>query len=187
MFPLTQHGQEESRRRRPRPHQASWRGCGHCAPAQSGVRSAGCVGQGAIFKDDDRLILVVRVQDAGGAPVTGLKKASFKWWQMGHFFGEFSSFFVVELLDIPGCEGLYHLVQKNWSTVGNGTIPFFVRVQKRALRHGGALTFILKCARDWTCRPAREMSRSRAPNEAQAIKEPKKGVRELFRLNCTAV
>ena len=100
--------------------------------------------QGAIFKDDDRLMLVVRVRDADGLPVTGLKKANFKWWQMGHFLGEVSGFFVVEIEGIPGCEGLYHLVQKTWSTVGNGTIPFFVRVQKGALRHGDALTFIVK-------------------------------------------
>ena len=100
--------------------------------------------QGAILKDDDRLMLVVRVRDADGQPVTGLKKANFKWWQMGHFFGELSGFFVVEIENIPGCEGLYHLVQKTWSTVGNGTIPFYVRAQKGALRHGGALTFIVK-------------------------------------------
>ena len=100
--------------------------------------------QGAIFKDDDRLMLVVRVHDADGKPLTGLKKANFKWWQMGHFFGEVSGFSVVEIENIPGCEGLYHLVQSNWSTVGNGTIPFYVRVQKGALRHGGALTFIVK-------------------------------------------
>ena len=100
--------------------------------------------QGAIFKDDDRLMLVVRVQDAEGAPVTGLKKANFKWWQMGHFFGDVSGFFVVEIDNIPGCEGLYHLVRSQWSTVGNGTIPLFVRVQKGDSRHGGALTFIVK-------------------------------------------
>ena len=34
--------------------------------------------QGAILKDDDRLMLVVRVRDADGQPVTGLKKANFK-------------------------------------------------------------------------------------------------------------
>ena len=100
--------------------------------------------QGAILKDDDRLIVVVRVLDDQGVPVTGLKKANFKLWQMGHLFGESTSFFVVEIDNIPGLEGMYHLVQKTWSLVGNGTIPFFVRVEKGKLRSGGALTFIVK-------------------------------------------
>jgi hypothetical protein len=100
--------------------------------------------QGAILKDDDRLMVVVRVLDDAGAPVTGLKKANFRLWQMGHLFGELSGFFVVEIENLPGLEGLYHLVRKPWSLVGNGTIPFFVRVQKGALRSGAALTAIVK-------------------------------------------
>lgn len=100
--------------------------------------------QGAILKDDDRLIIVVRVLDDEGLPVTGLKKANFKLWQMGHLFGQSTGFFVVEIEDIPGLEGMYHLVQKTWSVVGNGTIPFFVRVEKGELRSGAALTFIVK-------------------------------------------
>ena len=100
--------------------------------------------QGAILKDDDRLIIAVRVLDKDGAPVAGLKKSNFKLWQLGHLFGEAGSFFVVELEDIPGLEGMYHLVHQQWSVVGNGTIPFFVRVAKGALRSGGALTFIVK-------------------------------------------
>jgi hypothetical protein len=51
---------------------------------------------------------------------------------------------VVEIENIPGLEGISHLVQKTWSVVGNGTIPFFVRVEKGKLRSGGALTFIVK-------------------------------------------
>ena len=100
--------------------------------------------QGAILKDDERLIIVVRVLDDQGVPVTGLKKANFKLWQMGHLFGESTGFFVVEIENLPGLEGLYHLVQKTWSLVGNGTIPFFVRVEKGKLRSGSALTFIVK-------------------------------------------
>ena len=100
--------------------------------------------QGAILKDDDRLIIAVRVLDKDGVPVAGLKKSNFKLWQLGHLFGEAGSFFVVELEDIPGLEGMYHLVHQQWSVVGNGTIPFFVRVAKGALRSGGALTFIVK-------------------------------------------
>ena len=100
--------------------------------------------QGAILKDDDRLIIVVRVLDDQGLPVTGLKKANFKLWQMAHLFDQSTSFFVVEIENIPGLEGLYHLVQKSWSVVGNGTIPFFVQVEKGKLRSGGALTFIVK-------------------------------------------
>ena len=63
---------------------------------------------------------------------------------MGHLFGQSTSFFVVEIENLPGLEGLYHLVQTTWSLVGNGTIPFFVRVEKGKLRHGAALTFIVK-------------------------------------------
>ena len=100
--------------------------------------------QGAILKDDDRLIIVVRVLDDQGLPVIGLKKANFKLWQMAHLFDQSTSFFVVEIEDIPGLEGMYHLVQKTWSLVGNGTIPFFVRVEKGKLRSGAALTFIVK-------------------------------------------
>lgn len=100
--------------------------------------------QGAILKDDDRLIIVVRVLDADGLPMTGLKKSNFKLWQMAHLFDQSTSFFVVEIENIPGLEGLYHLVQRNWSVVGNGTIPFFVRVEKGKLRSGAALTFIVK-------------------------------------------
>ena len=51
---------------------------------------------------------------------------------------------MVEIENIPGLEGMYHLVQKTWSVVGNGTIPFFVRVEKGNLRSGAALTFIVK-------------------------------------------
>ena len=100
--------------------------------------------QGAILKDDDRLMIVVRVLDDEGVPVTGLKKANFKLWQMAHLFDQSTSFFVVEIENIPGLEGMYHLVQKTWSLVGNGTIPFFVRVEKGKLRSGAALTFIVK-------------------------------------------
>jgi hypothetical protein len=100
--------------------------------------------QGAILKDDDRLIIAVRVLDKDGAPVTGLKKSNFKLWQLGHLFDEASSFFVVELENLAGLEGMYHLVHPQWSVVGNGTIPFFVRVTKGALRSGGAMTFIVK-------------------------------------------
>ena len=100
--------------------------------------------QGAILKDDDRLMIVVRVLDDEGLPVTGLKKANFKLWQMGHLFGQSTSFFVVEIENLAGLEGMYHLVQTTWSLVGNGTIPFFVRVEKGKLRSGAALTFIVK-------------------------------------------
>ena len=100
--------------------------------------------QGAILKDDDRLIIVVRVTDADGVPVTGLKKSNFQLWQMAHLFDQSTGFFVVEIENLPGLEGLYHLVQKTWSVVGNGTIPFFVRVEKGKLRSGAALTFIVK-------------------------------------------
>ncbi len=100
--------------------------------------------QGAILKDDDRLMIAVRVLDKDGAPVTGLTKSNFKLWQLGHLFGEASSFIVVELENIAGLEGMYHLVHQQWSLVGNGTIPFFVRVSLSALSSGGALTFIVK-------------------------------------------
>lgn len=100
--------------------------------------------QGALLKDDDRLMVAVRVLDADGAPVVGLKKANFKLFQLGHLFGSMSSFFVVELGTIAGLEGMYHLVRTNWSLVPNGTIPFYVHVQKGVARSGGAMTFVVK-------------------------------------------
>ncbi len=100
--------------------------------------------QGAILKDDDRLMVAVRVRDKDGKPVTGLEKQNFRLWQLGHLFGHLDDFFVVELEGLAGLEGLYHLVRKPWSLVGNGTIPLYVQVLKGALRTGGALTFIVK-------------------------------------------
>ena len=100
--------------------------------------------QGAIFKGDDRLMFAVRVLDDAGKPVTGLGTQHFKVWQLGHFFGEISDTFVVELENIPGLEGMYHLVRSQWSTVGNGTIPFFIRVARNSIKTGSALTFIVK-------------------------------------------
>ncbi len=100
--------------------------------------------QGATLKDDDRLFVVVRVTDAEGVPLAGLKKANFKLWQMGHLFGDLTIKTVVDTGTIAGLEGCYHVVCKPWSLVGNGTIPFLVRVEKGKLRHGTALTFIVK-------------------------------------------
>lgn len=100
--------------------------------------------QAATLKDDDRLIIAVRVRDQEGKPVTGLTKSNFRIWQLGHFFSDVSGFFVVELAGVAGLEGLYHLVRKNWSLVPNGTIPFYVRAAKGSLRSGGALTFLVK-------------------------------------------
>ncbi len=100
--------------------------------------------QGAILKDDDRLMVAVRVRDVDGKPVTGLEKQNFRLWQLGHFFGDLDDFFVVELEGLAGLEGLYHLVRKPWSLVGNGTIPLYVQVLKGPLRTGGALTFVVK-------------------------------------------
>lgn len=100
--------------------------------------------QGALLKDDDRLMVAVRVRDADGKPVTGLKKQHFKLWQLGHLFGSLDGFFVVELEGLAGLEGLYHLVRKPWSLAGNGTIPLYVGVSKGAASSGGALTFVVK-------------------------------------------
>ncbi|WP_372013820.1 hypothetical protein [Pseudoxanthomonas sp. 10H] len=100
--------------------------------------------QGATLKDDERLIVVVHVADQEGAPVAGLKKANFRLWQMGHHFSELGGCFVVEVAGIAGLEGTYQLVREPWSLVGNGTIPFIVRVQKGAARSGMAMTSIVK-------------------------------------------
>ncbi len=100
--------------------------------------------QGGILEDDDRLIIAVRVLDKDGVPVPGLKKSNFKLWQLGQLFDEASGFFVVELGEIAGLQGMYQLVHPLWSVAGNGTFPFFVRVTKGSLRSGGALTFIVK-------------------------------------------
>lgn len=100
--------------------------------------------QGAILKGDARLMFAVRVLDGAGKPVTGLKDQHFKVWQLGHFFSEVSDTFVVELENIPGLEGMYHVVRSQWSLVSNGTIPFAVRVARNAASTGTALTFIVK-------------------------------------------
>jgi len=100
--------------------------------------------QGALLKDDDRLIIAVRVRDAEGAPVVGLKDSAFTLWQLGHVFDEIGGIFVVELDSISGLEGLYHVVRDKWSLVPNGTIPFYVRVARSPLSTGGALTFVVK-------------------------------------------
>ncbi len=76
--------------------------------------------------------------------VSGFAEARRRMRRLGHFFGQFTAFFTVEIENIPGLEGTYHLVAEQWSTVGNGTIPFYVRVAKGSLRTGGAMTFIVK-------------------------------------------
>lgn len=100
--------------------------------------------QGATLKGDDRLMFAVRVLDNSGKPVAGLTDQHFKVWQLGQTFTEISSVFAVELTNQPGLEGMYELVRQGWSTVGNGTIPFYVRVARNSANTGGALTFIVK-------------------------------------------
>ena len=36
------------------------------------------------------------------------------------------------------------MVRAQWSPVGNGTIPFFIRVARNSNKTGAALTFIVK-------------------------------------------
>lgn len=100
--------------------------------------------QGAILKDDERLMFAVRVLDAAGKPVTGLKDQHFKVWQLGHFFSEIGDTFAVELGEIDGLQGMYHVVRSQWSLVGNGTIPFAIRVARNEANAGTALTFVVK-------------------------------------------
>lgn len=117
---------------------------GEQPPPMAAIGPLQVTAQGAILKDDERLMFAVRVLDDAGKPEKGLGAQHFKVWQLGHFFSEVGDTFVVELEDIPGLEGVYHVVRSQWSTVGNGTIPFFIRVARNNLKSGSALTFIVK-------------------------------------------
>lgn len=117
---------------------------GKQAPPTAAIGSLSVSAQGAILKGDERLIFAVRVVDGTGKPVTGLKDQHFKVWQLGHHFGELGDTFVVELDSIAGLEGMYHVVRSQWSLVGNGTIPFAIRVARNKASAGIALTFIVK-------------------------------------------
>lgn len=98
--------------------------------------------QGSYITNDDRLMFAVEVKDEEGVPVTGLKKANFKIWQLGHLFGDLS-FFVVELEPIAGLEGHYHLVSKFWNPAVNGTFAFKINVGKYRTK-GTAMTWVVK-------------------------------------------
>ncbi len=113
-------------------------------PPMAAIGPLSVSAQGAILKGDERLMFAVRVVDGAGKPVTGLKDKHFKVWQLGHLFGELDDIFVVELGEIDGLEGMYHLVRSQWSLVGNGTIPFAIRVARNSASTGTALTFIVK-------------------------------------------
>ena len=117
---------------------------GHQPPPMAAVGPLSVSAQGAILKGDERLMFAVRVLDGAGKPVTGLKDEHFKVWQLGHFFSELGSVFAVELGEIDGLEGSYHLVRSQWSLVGNGTIPFAIRVARNSASTGTALTFVVK-------------------------------------------
>jgi hypothetical protein len=113
-------------------------------PPMAAIGPLTVTAQGAILKGDERLMFAVRVLDGAGKPVTGLQDQHFKVWQLGHFFGEIGDTFVVELGEIDGLEGLYHLVRSQWSLVPNGTIPFAIRVARNNASTGTALTFVVK-------------------------------------------
>lgn len=100
--------------------------------------------QGAVLGGDDRVIITVHVADQKGKPVTGLSTQHFRAWQTGHLFGELNSIWVVELENLPGLEGTYHVVSDHWSLAVNGTVPFLVRVERNAASTGVALTFAVK-------------------------------------------
>lgn len=117
---------------------------GKQAPPTAAIGPLSVSAQGAILKGDERLIFAVRVVDGAGKPVTGLKDQHFKVWQLGHHFSEVGDIFVVELGDIAGLEGIYHVVRSQWSLVPNGTIPFAIRVARNNASTGTVLTFIVK-------------------------------------------
>ena len=117
---------------------------GRAPPPLVAIGPLSVTAQGAILKGDERLIFAVRVLDDKGKPVTGLKDHHFQVWQLGHFFGEIGDVFSVELGEIDGLQGMYHVVRSQWSLVGNGTIPFAIRVARNASSTGTALTFIVK-------------------------------------------
>jgi len=99
--------------------------------------------QGIHHSGTDDLILAVDVRDEAGAPVTGLTKARFKVWQLGHLFSEMSIDTVVPLDSIATLEGMYHLVRKNWAPAVDGTFGFRIRVAKGRVS-GDTLTWVVK-------------------------------------------
>jgi hypothetical protein len=86
--------------------------------------------QGTVITSDDRLIFAVEVRDDTGNPVLGLKKSSFKIYQLGHLFGQLDVDIVVSLDSIPELAGYYHVVRKNWPPAVNGTFAFQMTVRK---------------------------------------------------------
>lgn len=99
--------------------------------------------QGIHHSGSNDLIIAVDVRDEAGAAVTGLTKARFKVWQLGHLFSEMSIDTVVPLDSIATLEGLYHVVRKNWAPAVDGTFGFRVRVAKGRVS-GDCLTWVVK-------------------------------------------
>ena len=99
--------------------------------------------QGTEITTDDRLIIAVEVRNDEGEPVVGLKKSSFKVWQLGHLFGALTIDIVVSLEEIAGLEGYYHVVKKHWPPAVNGTFAFVVKVSK-GRSSGQAMTWVVK-------------------------------------------
>ncbi|MGH8049331.1 MAG: hypothetical protein ACREPB_01575 [Arenimonas sp.] len=99
--------------------------------------------QGTEITSDDRLIFAVEVRDNDGNPVLGLKKSSFKIYQLGHLFGELNVDIVVSLHEIAGLEGYYHVVRKNWPPAVNGTFAFQMTVRK-GRSSGQTMTWVVK-------------------------------------------
>ncbi len=93
--------------------------------------------RGSHISSDDRLILVVYVEDDQGNPIVGLTKPNFKVWQMAHLFGQVSNVFVVDLgANIVQLAGHYHLVKQLWAPAVDGTFVFTVQVNAGRKRGG---------------------------------------------------
>jgi hypothetical protein len=102
--------------------------------------------RGSHISSDDRLILVVYVEDDQGNPVLGLKPRNFKVWQMAHLFGNVSNITVVEIgSSLPELAGHYHLVKHLWAPAVDGTFVFVVLVKgTKQLGDGRALATLVK-------------------------------------------
>jgi hypothetical protein len=93
--------------------------------------------RGSHISSDDRLILVVYVEDDLGNPIVGLKKPNFKVRQMAHLFGQVSNVFVIDLgATIAQLAGHYHLVKQLWAPAVDGTFVFTVQVNAGRKRGG---------------------------------------------------
>ena len=94
--------------------------------------------RGTHVSSDDRLTLVVHVEDDQGTPVVGLKKQHFKVWATAQFFATLTLDVVDDIGSaFPELAGHYHLVRHQWAALHDGTFVFIV-VVNAGKKHGGS-------------------------------------------------